>query len=404
MTDERRAHLQDLAGTLWPSHAAELGRVRTRGTLEVDEFLVLPSRHRPRLVVPTGGRAAASVVRHSGEGRHARARLTAAALAVGLRGGLNHLWRDRLRVSAPPGTGPTLVAHLSAVLGQDLLMGLHLGPARANRKPVVQLLSPEGRTVAYAKIAVDDLTDSLVRAETDALRRLAGATGDAVQVPGLLHSGTWLGGALLVQSALPVWLPRRVATPARIAAAVAAVGGVDRRDGVALTTSDHWTDLVDRVRRLPAGEAAARLRDLVRRLDAAASDVHLATGGSHGDFTPWNLAVVEDRVLVWDWERFRTGVPEGTDLLHHALQEDLVARLTEPRESARRVLAGAADRLAPLGVPPRSAAVTALTYGADLAARYLTDRQQEAGARLGDVGSWLLPALQDALTQFEEER
>ena len=98
--------------------------------------------------------------------------------------------------------------------------------------------------------------------------------------------------------------------------------------------------------------AHARITDIdtSAALAAAASDVHLSTGGSHGDFTPWNLAVVEDRVLVWDWERFRTGVPQGTDLLHHALQEDLVARLAEPRESARRVLAEAADRLAPLGV------------------------------------------------------
>jgi uncharacterized membrane protein len=37
--------------------------------------------------------------------------------------------------------------------------------------------------------------------------------------------------------------------------------------------------------------------------------------------------------------------------------------------------------------------VTALLYLVDLAARYLADRQAEAGARLGVLGSWLLPVL-----------
>jgi hypothetical protein len=64
----------------------------------------------------------------------------------------------------------------------------------------------------------------------------------------------------------------------------------------------------------------------------------------------------------------------------------------------------AADRLRPLAVAPRPAVVTCLLYGADLAARYLADRQLEAGARLGDVGTWLLPALLGGLHDLEGER
>jgi hypothetical protein len=37
--------------------------------------------------------------------------------------------------------------------------------------------------------------------------------------------------------------------------------------------------------------------------------------------------------------------------------------------------------------------VTTLLYLIDLAARYVADRQAEAGARLGVLGSWLLPIL-----------
>ena len=53
----------------------------------------------------------------------------------------------------------------------------------------------------------------------------------------------------------------------------------------------------------------------------------------------------------------------------------------------------AEELLAPFGVAPVAREVTALLYLADLAVRYLTDRQAEAGARLGVLGTWLLPVL-----------
>jgi hypothetical protein len=358
------------------------------------------------VLAPTGRRTAAAVVRHHGEGRHARARMASAVLALALRGGLGTLLpRERLFVTAPGGTtAATLLGRLREVLGPDLLMGMHLGPPRANRKPVIQLLDARGRTLAYAKIAVDDLTDGLVRTEAAALAELASVGTGVVEVPDVRHSGSWQGRALLVQSALPVWMPRRPLTVSRMAAAVSGVAAIGRQDGVPLTGSDYWAQLTKRLLELPPSSTATLLRDVALRLAAAGGDVRLSVGASHGDWTPWNMACVDDRLLVWDWERFRHGVPLGADLLHHGLQTDLVAQLAEPRDAADRLVAGAAERLAPLGVAPRAALVTALTYGIDLAARYLADRQQEAGARLGDVGRWLVPAVLDGITVLEEEQ
>jgi hypothetical protein len=405
VTDERRAYLDDVATVLWPApHTALVGVRRPAAAVPGGEFLVLPHRSRPRLLTPVSPRAAAAVVRHHGEGSGRRSRLAAAALALGLRAGAGRLLRrDRVHVVLPAdGTATTLAAHLSAVLGRDVVIGLHLGPPRANRKPVVQVLDPAGRTLAYAKIAVDDLTEQLVRTETAALRRIAATTPAGLQVADVLHEGTWQGRPLLVQSALPVWAPRAVLTPDRVVAAAEAVAAVDRVDGVVLTDAPHWRTLVSRLAALPEGDAAGRLRRLLDGLAAAAGGVQLSTGGSHGDFTPWNMACLPDRMLVWDWERFRTDVPVGADLLHHGLQDDVV-RGTDPATAARRMVDGAAARLAPLGVAPRAALTTVLVYGADLAVRYLADGQQQAGARLGDVGTWLIPALEGGLRRLDEE-
>ena len=44
-------------------------------------------------------------------------------------------------------------------------------------------------------------------------------------------------------------------------------------------------------------------------------------------------------------------------------------------------------------VHPAAIRLTGLLYLIDLAARYLADRQAEAGAPLGVLGRWLLPVL-----------
>jgi hypothetical protein len=97
-------------------------------------------------------------------------------------------------------------------------------------------------------------------------------------------------------------------------------------------------------------------------------------------------------VLVWDWERFTLGVPMGFDAVHYELQR-LVQGDPDAEGAVERTVARAPELLAPFDVPAEAAELTALLYLIDLAARYLADRQAEAGARLGVLGTWLLPVL-----------
>lgn len=408
MTDDRLAHLADVTPLLWPaSPTAAPGRSPhlAPGERAVEEYLLLPSSRRPRLLAPAGRRAAAAVVRHHAEGRGRADRLRAGVLAMGLRAGLGHaLWRERLHVVSPADAAPVdLRRHLAGLLACDVQVGMHLGPPRANRKPVLQLVSPAGRTLGYAKLGVNPLTDGLVRAEAAALAELATAATRAVQVPALLHTGNWADHPLLVQSALPVWSPRRPLTDRRLVEAVEEISAIGRIDGIALSAAPFWQDLRERSARLPAGEAADWLTGLLVGIDAAAGHRPLSLGGAHGDCTPWNMACLPDRILLWDWERFRRGVPIGLDLLHHVLQHALVTRGQDPAAAAHRLVDHAARLLAPLGQDRRTSLVTATLYFADLSLRYLADRQVDAGAVLGDPRSYLLPALDRGLALLKEE-
>jgi hypothetical protein len=108
------------------------------------------------------------------------------------------------------------------------------------------------------------------------------------------------------------------------------------------------------------------------------------------------MATLDNTLLVWDWERFTPGVPMGFDALHHDLQRRLQGAAADARAAVDGMLGHARDLLHSFGVKEvRAVEVTSLLYLIDLATRYVVDRQAEAGARLGVLGTWLLPALID---------
>ena len=87
-------------------------------------------------------------------------------------------------------------------------------------------------------------------------------------------------------------------------------------------------------------------------------------------------------------------------MLHCWLQSQVVPGRRDPRGAAAALIARAADLLAPLGVGSDEALLTTLAYLAELATRYLADRQAAAGARLGAPGQWLIPALAAAAARL----
>ncbi|MFC4149366.1 hypothetical protein ACFO0M_24215 [Micromonospora mangrovi] len=390
--DGRSAYLADLAGLIWPAPAEPTLRRGGR-----DGWVVVPSAARPRLLVPTGsGRAAASAVRHSTEAVGRKAKLVRQGLATAFRLGLGPLvFRDRVAV-----TGGGLDAYLAEVLGTPALVSMHIGPARANRKPVLQLLGSDGRALGFAKLGVDPLTRTLVDVEAAALRRLAELPLGPVTVARVLYHGYWHGHALLVQEALPVRLPRATPAAAEAAerAAMVAVAGCLRVRRRSYAGSSHATRLAEAIDALGGRPEAGRLQAVLKAV--ADADPTVAFGAWHGDWNGGNSAVLADgRVLVWDWERFEGDVPAGYDALHRAVQTAIGHDGLEPTDAARALIAGAAGTLAPFDSAGRDADLVAVLYLVELATRYLRDRQAEAGARLGHVDAWLLPAVEEHLAR-----
>jgi hypothetical protein len=392
-----RPYLLEVSEVLWP--ADDEPRKATGRNARPRTLLAVPSARTPSLLLPSGRAAAAAAVRaYGGHGtlrNRSRTRATAALFSLGL-GRL--AFRDTLTVSDGE---KSISAELSRILGRGVQVAVRGGPARANRKPVLAVLDDDGTLLAFAKVGTTALARDLVQVEGAALERLAPVLHSGVRAPRVLHQGSWRDMSLLVQEALPAASGQPV-TDRRLMDAAAQLCRALGTTSASWGTSEHADVVRNRLARSPESTLT---RDLAAAVAALSADrLPLELGCWHGDWTAWNCAAAGDRVLVWDWERFATGVPVGFDVLHYGLQSEL-ARAAGPSVAlAKALLREAPDRLAPLGVSPDAARVTALAYLIEIATRYHADGQADAGARVGGVGSWLLPVITEAAADLASSR
>ncbi|MCZ3386587.1 MAG: hypothetical protein LH630_06410 [Actinomycetia bacterium] len=350
-------------------------------------FLVLPSIDRPRLVVPTRPhRAAGAIVRALRDKSSTKARAKTLAIRTALATGAKGTWLP----------DPDLFGEVIRQLPQEeYVYGVHLGPPRANRKPVLVLATAQGGLVAFVKCGVNALTDQLVHAEAAALTSVAHLT--SLRTPHLIGMGEHRDHPYTVQSPVPTNRHRRSA--AHIVAAQVEVASVGR-GSIDVTAeldavAERW-----RQRVIAAADGQPGVKEfagLAERWTERAHGSSLNWGSWHGDWRRTNMAVTSSGCSVWDWERFATGVPVGYDALHLFLMShassvhDLSSLPVDLFDNAQRLLR-------PFGVRGRTEAeLTTAGYLLELSGRYIDDNQSQTGVRLGPVHEWLLPFLSTTL-------
>jgi hypothetical protein len=386
-------HVGEVLDLLWPDEPAD-------DATSVSSLVALPNAENPRLVIPRRPRAAsAAAVRHYKTSATGRTRWLARGGALAVRAGLADLLPGRIDL---PAGSADIRHHLREVLGSDVQVALYVGPRRAVEKPVLQVLSPSGEVLAYAKLGTGTLTRSLVHTEVSALRELSSQRFTALEVPSLLHTGTWHGHDLIVQEAVTDTSGR---TPGAALVAAAIDDLAWFRGGSAAgpwATSGYRADLIARVEALGPSPHRPALRQGLALLDRRHSLTPVRLGESHGDWAPWNMAQRHGRLVVWDWEHLASGVPVGFDAVHHDFSRQVVLDGVEIVDAVQRLLAGrdaaVTDHFATDG--DRSLLVTA--YLLDLATRYVeTGEVVVGGTTTSRLEDWLVPALAQCAQALE---
>ncbi|WP_146112503.1 hypothetical protein [Arthrobacter sp. MYb224] len=339
----------------------------------MDSLVIVPNLENPRILVPAGQRkaASASLQRYSADlGISTRLQRLFAAQAMRLWGPRTPIARHQLRLAR--GINQGLVAYLSESLGQPVTFSMSIGKVRANRKPILQLFSTSGESLGFAKVGSNEFTARLVRQEAQTLRELGEQRLDHLELPSVLHSGSWEGLELLVMATMPT---TALAPPRRLARLRARAEGELHRvffAGRKPLGSSLW---------LASWLSAARQHEspwplwqrwsiALEQLAGRYGSEQLEFSATHGDWTAWNMADYRGRLQVWDWERFAANVPAGLDRLHFAVHEAF-GRSGVSEQTLRAVL----------GEAKRGEQLLAACYLADLAGRYLLgEREQQVQA------------------------
>jgi hypothetical protein len=231
------------------------------------------------------------------------------------------MFSDRVEV-VTAAEADSLAQYLGNVLGEEVTFSVGIGNARVNRKPVLQVFGASGGDLAFVKIGNSPVSRADVGAEARALATLSSRTFVTLEVPRVLHSGTWNGMVVLVMSSLPTTIQRspksRRPVPIR---AMRELGEAFQQSSQTLEGSLLWQrsrGVADRLEDQRHRERLVRAMDLLAdRAQGRSWDI----GAWHGDWTPWNMARRGNVVQLWDWERFETGVIVGLDRYHYAVNE-----------------------------------------------------------------------------------
>ncbi len=377
--------LVEAMGTLWPGADVSLASARTRDRGSVAEWAVVPGPRSPQQLVPlASARAASRALRRFSAAASVRATTSRLAAAAAVRSTRGSAFSHRVRVHGP--TAGSLDDHLAELLGRPVCWSLGIGPARVNRKPVLQIFDERGRTLAFGKLGDDDSRRD-VDAEATALARVGAQSWRTMLVPRLLSRSEWNGMLVVLMSPLetsPVQRPADQWRPPGPAMRELA----DRYAEAPVPLGElAW---LGRQRQLLAGlrdaELASRTLACAERLVELAGDQPCPVSAWHGDWAPWNVARAgRARWQVWDWERFETGVPAALDRHHWHVNAATRARGETPAAIRSGLkLARATNRAGgpdPVGTEP-SPDVAACTYLLATAARYLAHSER---TRAGEI-------------------
>lgn len=292
-----------------------------------------------------------------------------------------------------PSDAPSILSHLAAALQTDVHVGMSFGPPRANRKPVLQLLSPGGTCLGFAKVGVDALTRSRVSQELAALRSLTTLDLGGLIVPEVLDVPPWQQNPILMTKPVRTWSTERMNPAVRDRALRDLVEAVGTKT-FALADSPWWHELHAGMSTVPPSDDMDRLRRCGDAVTGRVGRRNVLHGAVHGDWSPWNLATENEHTVAWDWERFSSCAPVGLDAVHFAVQEQVRLAGLPPAQALDAVSLNASDLVARNGGLPANGPILMALYLLQLGQQFLRDGQQKAGSRRGPLGTWLLPTLE----------
>jgi hypothetical protein len=378
------------------------------GYERAEQLAQLPSGPgRSFLVSLAERRGAASALTSYNALRSGRKRVVRRVLGAALRTGLAQpLLRTKIDIgvrsaaTAEQRAADLLTQHLNQVCaavrpGAAPLVVAIGGGGGPYRKPVLQVFSAAGTPLGFVKVGWNDWTRDGVRREAAALRACE-TRPLGFGVPKLLDLSDWNGLTLLATAPLPDQVRGiGLAAPVPDASLLREISQLSAVVAGSLTDSPWWRGLRSRIRQNVTDPfSRAVLERIAGQLEAGYGGVVLEYGFCHGDFVPWNLARLGERLYVWDWENSAPDAPLGFDAVHYHFQVAFVGRRLPLGEATALAARSARPVLHELGVAPGHCGLLAVLHLTELFLRH-----EEARSAAGVADELFYPAVTGVLEQ-----
>jgi hypothetical protein len=365
------------------------------GYQRIEQLAELPAGPgRSFLISLTTRRAAASALTSFNALRSGPKRAVRRTLAIGLRAGLAQpMLRRRIDIGVQSGlaadqhTSGLLTKHLAELLGVHRVAVAVSGGGGPYRKPVIQAFSISGTPLGYTKVGWNGWTSEGVRREA-AVMEACSARAPQFGVPALLGLSQWQGLNLLTTAPLPGAVRAvGIQAPLPAVAVLRQIGSLSPGFISLLDTSPWWLGLRRRIDgRVRDAAARAALRRAAGQIELRYGNVPLEFCFSHGDFVPWNMARLDQRLYIWDWENSAPNVPLGFDALHYYFQVGFVGRGLPLQEATALASRLAQPALRELGLSAANCGLIAVLHLLELFLRH-----EEARAATGTADGRFSP-------------
>jgi hypothetical protein len=218
---------------------------------------------------------------------------------------------------------------LSLLLGVEAVrLAFYLGVPSPHRKVTAQVLSPDGETLAYAKIATSELAQAALDTERRALVRLSQSAALKGTVPKVLGSLDWQGGTILLISMGPPRPGPRGLSSVHLHFLKEVFEAFRVQE--TFVQSPMWNRIFETWLRLQQSSPETLPESLgpaLQRLQEELGEVSMPVSLAHGDFAPWNTRLGAQSLFVLDWERASEGMIPLYDAFNfQALQAALQGR------------------------------------------------------------------------------
>jgi hypothetical protein len=287
---------------------------------------------------------------------------------------------------------------VAADVGVEVVrLAFYLGVPAPHRKVTAQVLTPDGKTLAYAKIATSPLAQAALNTERRTLLRLSESADLQGAVPLVLRSLDWHGSTILLITMGPPRPGPRGLSSVHLRFCTHLFQSFRVQE--TFVDSPMWTRMSDTWLRLQHSSPEtlpANLGPALERLHEKLGVVSMPLSLAHGDFAPWNTRLGSRSLFVLDWERASEGMSPLYDAFNfQALQAALQGRRQGIRD--RRFLLRLLDALWPEG--RKHLANLYLAYLADVTLLYSEAQSLVPGVGEKKVWGWFAKQIESAMNE-----